>query len=52
MYIVWSINYRVHVCMEITTTRGSTLLYGVSMHTVQSIWLLKIGHVTEISYVV
>ena len=22
-------------------TRGSTLLYGVSMHTVQSIWLIK-----------
>ena len=41
MDVVQSINYRVHVCMEITTTRGSTLLYTVSIHTVRSIWLIK-----------
>ena len=41
MDVVWSINYRWHVCMEITTTRGSTLLCGDSMHTVWSIWLIK-----------
>ena len=41
MDVVQSINYRWHVCTEITTTRGSTLLYGDSMHTVQSIWLIK-----------
>ena len=41
MDVIQSINYTLHVCMEITTTRGSTLLYGDSTHTVWSIWLIK-----------